>query len=147
MGRKKKEKITLTENEAQALRDFVKCGKKSAREIIRARALLLDSEGKSDIEIAKILEIRRETVWSIRQKVSVNRSKGILESLKDNPRSGKPIRVDDRVKANVTMIACSTPPEGRARWTLRLIADKVVKLSIIDSISPKSVSRVLKKTS
>ncbi len=145
MGRKKKNQITLSEKEANELKKFVKYGKKSAREIMRARALLLDSEGKTDIEIASILEIRRETVWSIRKKYTENRNKPVLDWLKDAPRSGQPIKIDTRVQANVTMIACSTPPEGRGTWTLQLIADKLVKLSVVDSISKMSVARVLKK--
>ncbi len=69
----------------------------------------------------------------------------ILELLHDAPRSGRPITPDSRVEAKVAMIACSTPPTGRGRWTLQLMADKVVELAVTESISHESVRRVLKK--
>lgn len=70
-----------------------------------------------------------------------------MEILKDEPRSGRPMKIDSRVEANITMIACSEPPKGSARWTLRMIADRVVKLEVIDAISHESVRSSLKKTS
>ena len=145
MGRKKYY-VKLSELERQELEKFVARGKKSVREVNRARVLLLDSEGKSSQEIAKILGLCRESVWCIRKKFCENRPKYILDFLKDEPRSGRPIKIDSRVTANITMIACSESPEGSSRWTLRMIADKLVKLEAIDSISHVSVGSVLKKT-
>jgi putative transposase len=66
--------------------------------------------------------------------------------LHEAPRSGRPLKIDSRVEAHVTMIACSDPPEGYGRWTLHMIADKLVQLEIIDTISHESVRRTLKKT-
>lgn len=70
----------------------------------------------------------------------------ILDVLHEAPRSGRPIKIDTQVEAHVTMIACSDPPEGYGRWTLHLIADKLVQLEVIDTISHESVRRTLKKT-
>jgi transposase len=69
----------------------------------------------------------------------------LVEVLEEEPRSGRPLKLDSRVAAQVTMLACSAPPAGRARWTLHLIADKVVKLGVTDSISHESVRQMLKK--
>jgi putative transposase len=70
----------------------------------------------------------------------------MLDLLHEAPRSGRPLKIDTRVEANVTMIACSDPPDGCSRWTLQMIADKLVKLAVIDTISHESVRRTLKKT-
>ena len=68
----------------------------------------------------------------------------ILDVLHEAPRSGRPIKIDTRVEAHVTMIACSDPPAGYGRWTLHMIADKLVQLEVIDTISYESVRRTLK---
>jgi putative transposase len=68
------------------------------------------------------------------------------EVLKDEPRSGRPLKFDSRVEAKVTLIACSDPPAGCGRWTLHLIADRVVTLGVTDAISHESVRQLLKKT-
>jgi putative transposase len=70
----------------------------------------------------------------------------IVEILQDQPRLGRPITFDHKVEANVAMIACSEAPQGSARWTLNLIADKLVQLQVVDSISHESVRSLLKKT-
>ena len=69
----------------------------------------------------------------------------MLDVLHETPRSGRPIKIDSRVEAKVTMIACSDPPEGYGRWTLHMIADKLVQLEVIETISHESVRRTLKK--
>jgi len=69
-----------------------------------------------------------------------------LDFIKDKPRSGRPLTFDSRVEAKVSLIACSAPPTGAARWTLHLIADKLVKLDAVESISHESVRQLLKKT-
>jgi hypothetical protein len=69
-----------------------------------------------------------------------------LACIQDKPRSGRPLQFDSRVEAKVSLIACSQPPVGAAHWTLQLIADKLVKLEVVDSISHESVRQLLKKT-
>jgi putative transposase len=138
--------VSLTAKERKALEDFVRHGKKSARAITRARALLLSDEGKKEHEVAKLLGVARGTIYNTRKKYLQKGQAPILDLLQEAPRSGRPITLDSRVEAKVTMIACSTPPTGRSRWTLQLIADKLVELAVTESISHESVRRVLKKT-
>jgi transposase len=138
--------VTLTAKERKALEGFVGHGKKSARAITRARTLLLLDEGKEEHEVAKLLGVSRGTLYNIRKKYQQKGHAPLLDLLQEAPRSGRPITLDSRVEAKVTMIACSTPPTGRSRWTLQLIADKLVELAVTESISHESVRRVLKKT-
>jgi len=138
--------VHLTDSDRQALQQFVARGKKQARHITRARILLLADEGKKDQDIVALLGLSRPTVSAMRQKYAENPDVPILDLLPDAPRSGRPIRVDSRVEAHISMIACSEAPEGAARWTLHLIADQLVKLEVIDSISHERVRQALKKT-
>ena len=145
MSRIRKHEVHLTDEERETLRWFVSCGRKMARQITRARILLLADRGKKDHEIVALLGISRPTVSSTRKRHSQRAYEHILDILKDAPRSGRPIQIDTRVEAKLAMIACSDPPEGRARWTLHMIADKLVRLEVVDSISHESVRTVLKK--
>lgn len=142
-----KYQVQLTDSDRQTLQQFVNCGTKKARQITRARILLLADEGKKDQEIVALLGICRPTVSAMRQKYAEHPDVPILDLLPDAPRSGRPIQVDSRVEAKISMIACSEAPEGAARWTLHMIADRLVKLEIMDSISHEKVRQVLKKTS
>jgi len=65
--------------------------------------------------------------------------------LSEKPRSGAPTKIDGNIQAKITMLACSEPPEGRSKWTLNLLADKLVEMEVVDSISNMTVQRVLKK--
>lgn len=148
MSRPKKHPVHLSTKGRNTLEQFVKSGQKNAREITRARILLLADEGKPDWEIMSLLSVARTTIHATRARYA--ESKGgtsILERLKDAKRSGRSVKLDSRVEAKVSMIACSDPPEGAARWTLTMIADRLVKLEVVDTISYESVRRLLKKTS
>ncbi len=142
----KKYQINLNDQERQGLEDFVSHGKKSAREINRARILLMADDGKKDREIVEATGVTRQTVYATRKKYCESEHEHILDFLRDQPRTGRPIKFDSRVDANVAMIACTDAPGGRAKWTLRLIADKLVKLEIVESISHVRVGEALKKT-
>jgi putative transposase len=142
---KRRKKIPLTKTQRTELETFVAYGKKSAREINRARVLLLAEEGKSDSEIARLLGLSRGTVYNVGKKYQAKARHPLEEVLQDAPRSGRPIKIDSRVEAEVTMLACSEPPTGSARWTLHLIADQLVKLDVIESISHESMRQLLKK--
>jgi putative transposase len=143
---KQRPAVKLTKAERQALEKFVGHGRKSARAITRARILLLSDEGRKDRELTEILGVSRGTVHNVRKKYQRKAYTHILDLLHEAPRSGRPLEFDSRVGAQVTMIACSAPPTGCARWTLHMIADKLVKLEVTDSISHESVRRMLKKT-
>lgn len=81
----------------------------------------------------------------MRKKYCQNTSAALLELLQEHPRRGQPRKVDTRVESHVSMIACSDPPAGQARWTLQLIADTLVTLHVVDSICVESGRKVLKK--
>ena len=143
---KKRLEVLLTAAERDILENFVRHGKKSARAITRARILLLSAEGSPAKALATMLGVSRGTIYNVRKQYKKKEHAHILDVLHEAPRSGRPIKIDSRVEANVTMIACSAPPEGSARWTLHMIADKLVQLAVIDAISHESIRRTLKKT-
>ena len=135
--------INLTAEEREHLLSVISKGKSSARTLARARVLLLSDEGQSDEEIVGNLHISIPTVHRIRKRYCLN---GLNDALYERPRKGASVKLDGKAEAILTAIACSTPPEGHARWTLRLLADKAVELKLVDSISHVTVGSVLKKT-
>lgn len=141
-----KYQVQLTASEREALQQFVASGKKQARAITRARILLLADEGQKNQAIAALLGISKPTVSLMRKKYATQAYDDIVDLLPDAPRSGRPLEIDSRVEAKIAMIACSDAPEGAARWTLHLIADRLVKLEVLDSISHERVRQALKKT-
>lgn len=136
--------IQLSDEEYLQLRQYVRVGKKSSRAITRARVLLMSDERVPDEEICQQLDLARATVYRIRRKYQAG---GLPQALPDKRRSGAPSKLDGRVEASLTMLACSAPPEGYGRWTLQLLADKLVELKVIEAISRESVRTALKKTS
>jgi putative transposase len=144
---KKQHAIKLTPGQRQELERFVARGRKSAREITRARILLLTQDGRRVPEIAQTLGVSRGTIYNIYKRYQRKKARTpLVEVLQEAPRSGRPLKFDSRVEAKATMIACSAPPTGRARWTLHLIADRLVTLGVTDSISHESARQLLKKT-
>jgi transposase len=139
----KKHKVKLSASNLQQLLNLVRKGATSARVINRARILLLAQAGKTDEEIAAALQVSLLTVHNIRRRFQ---SEG-LDLLYDQPRSGQPCKLDGKAEARLTAIACSSPPTGHARWSLRLPADELVRLEVVDTISHKTVGQVLKKMS
>lgn len=146
MARKRIE-VKLTQDEHESLSTYVTRGQKSAREINRARILLLANDGLKDQDIEKVLGVSRVTIYNMRKKYHSKGGQPILDVLQDEPRGGRPMKFDSKIEAQVTMIACSAPPQGAARWTLHLIAEKLIKLDMVDTISYESVRSILKKTS
>jgi len=141
----KHHEVRLTKKERKLLQRVVESGKDKARKITRCRVLLLadKARGKTDEEISDALDVCLATVYNIRRRYSTG---GAEAAINDKPRSGKPPKLTGRVAAKITAIACSSPPDGQARWSLRLLADRVVELDIVSSVSHQSVKRVLKKT-
>lgn len=144
MRRKRLHEVSLKEGEREELESFIRKGKASARSLTRARILLLADEGRSDKEIVDFLKVSRGTVRNIRDRYW---EKGLDYALNERPRSGAPPKVDGRFEAELTLLACSDPPEGRSRWTIRLLTDKLIELGVVDSISHMTVYRTLKKKS
>ncbi len=139
----KKYRVKLTDKERRELLDLTKKGRNSARILTRARILLLADEGRSDEEIAAHLHSSSPTVARIRKRCCT--AGGVEAAIKEKPRRGAAPKLNGRAEATLTAIACSTPPEGYARWTLRLLADKLVELGLVDSVSHVTVGTVLKK--
>ena len=146
MSQVHKHVVSLTDEERAALTQFVSSGVQKARALNRARILLLADEGKSDQDIGQVLGLCRSTLAAFRKKYREASYTHILDLLQDAPRPGRPLRVDSRVEAHIMTIACSDPPEGAAKWTLRLIADRLVQLEIVETLSHERVRQALKKT-
>jgi putative transposase len=137
--------ITLSEEERSELDQIIHTGVHAARTIKRARVLLLlDEKILSHEAIADECGYATLTIYNIEQKY---RHGGIAASIYDKPRPGQVPKFSPDDAARITALACSEAPDGRVRWTLRLLADKVVELHICDSVAPATIGAVLKKTS
>jgi len=108
----------------------------------RATALLELNCGKTLQEVAAIVRVNYNTVSNWRD----NYNRNALECLKDAPRSGRPVELDGQLRAKITALACSTAPTGQAKWSLRMLADRLVELEQVENISHTQVANVLKKT-
>jgi transposase len=141
--------VDLSPEERERLEKLISTGRTSSKRQIHARILLkADTSavgpGWSDEQIGEALEISLSTVARVRQRF-VERG---LAALFDRAVARRPSRrrLDGEQEARLLAAACSPPPEGRARWTLRLLADKMVELEVLESISYETVRRALKKT-
>lgn len=146
----KKYVVRLTEEERERLRKLVSAGTASARMLTRARVLLkADAEGPdafwTDEQIARTLDTSVATVGRVRVRFCRQGLEAALErSLPDRVYERS---LDGRAEARLIALACSGPPEGRDRWSLRLLADKAVELGIVETVSHETVRKTLKKTS
>ena len=141
----KKYIVTLTDDERETLLKIISAGKGAARRIAHARILLKADQGLTDEAIAEAVDVSRPTVERVRKRFV---EEG-LEAALDPRRPEKPPRprkLDGRQEAQLIALACSKPPAGRVRWTLCLLADKMVELKYVDSLSYETVRRTLKKT-
>ena len=145
----KRYRVTLEKDERRELEAMVSTGKAAARKFVRARILLLadeadDGPGKNAPEIVEALGCGRATVERVRKQFVEN---GLEETLLPKPTIRTyERRLDGRAEAHLVAIACGAPPEGRVRWTLRLLADRLVGLGVADCISYETVRQALKKT-
>lgn len=135
--------ITLKAAQRKQLQALLAKGKLSAKVFKRATALLELDRGKTMSAVAATLDVSYPTVLAWRKNY---RQQG-LQCLDDAPRSGRPIVIDGKQRATITALACSEAPAGHARWSLRLLADKVIELGHCTSISHTQVGNILKKTS
>ena len=140
---KVKNPVVLKPKERKFLHQLISKGSEKARKITRCRILLLADEGKNDTQIIQALKVARNTIRQVRLRFV---QEGLEAAINEQPRSGAPVKFSGRQRAKITAIACSEPPQGRVRWTLRLLADKVVELEMVDSISHQTVKNILKKT-
>ena len=145
----KRYQVTLTQSERVDLQKMVRVGTSAAQKLTRARILVLadQAEGgpaKADPEIVDALGCGRASVERIRKRFV---EEGLEAAL--NPKPSLRVfqkKLDGQAEAQLIALACSAPPEGRARWTLRLLSDQMVVLEHVESVSHETVRRVLKKT-
>jgi len=136
-----KEHIKLSHKDHDFLTALLAKGQSTARLFKRATALLELHRGKTLTAVAQTLQVTSYTVSIWRDSYNTTG----LAFLHDKPRSGRPPLIDGLQRAKVTALACSSPPEGRARWTLRLLADKAVELGFCENLSHTESRRILKK--
>ena len=139
--------VDLSREEREYLENLVKKGKGPVYRIKHAYILLnanIHGPKKTDLEISSYLHCHLQTVYNVRKRLV---EQGFEASLERKPRESPPTPplLDGEKEARLITIACSKPPNGRARWTLKLLADKLIELEIVDTISPKTIGRTLKK--
>ena len=138
----KKQHVQLSQTDRESLEILISQGEQSAKVYRRALALLELDRGQTYTAVAQLVHVTIPTVsgWAAKYATSG------LQVLHDQPRAGRPIEIDGLQRAKVTALACSTPPEGHARWDLRLLADKAVEMGYCEHISHTEVGQILKKT-
>jgi transposase len=146
----KKYKVTLTVEERNSLQELIAAGKAAAKKLIHARILLKADAAPggpawTDARIADALEIHPNTVERLRERF-VEQGLDAALGRKKPDRPSRARTLDGKAEARLIAVACSEPPPGRARWTLRLLADKLVELEIVATVSTETVRRTLKKT-
>jgi transposase len=143
----KSQRIELTAAERQELEQLIRAGNAPARVQTRARILLLSASEPGDWQsapaVAKALLVHANTVRNVRRRFV---AEGLAGTLYDRPRPGATPKLTGEVEAQLTVLACSKPPEGHAEWSLRLLADELVALGTLESVSHTTVGEWLKKT-
>ena len=135
--------VNLEPAEREHLRALTRKGKAPARAVRRAQTLLLADEGRTDAEIAAALHSGLATVARTRQRCV---EEGLAAALAERPRPGAAPKLSPKQQAFTVALACTKPPEGRLRWTMQLLADRLVELEVIPDISDEAIRRLLKKT-
>lgn len=138
----KKQHLKLKETDKKYLTELLSKGQVQARVMRRAMALLQLNQGATFQAVAETLTVDYWTVSIWRNKYLENG----LEFLQDKVRTGRPVEIDGEQRAKITALACSAAPDGRAKWSLRLLADKIVELEFCKQLSHTQVQQILKKT-
>lgn len=136
--------VRLTEAERDQLKDLIAAGIAPARKLMHARILLKAEAGWVDERIAEAVEVSQPTIARVRRQCV---EEGVEAALNRRPpRREYHHRLDGEQEAHLIALVCGQAPAGQARWTLRLLADKLVELEVVDDISYQTVRRALKKT-
>ena len=135
--------VRLSEEDRTQLEGLIRRGQHSARVINRARILLKTDEGRSASQVAVALDTSERTVFRTKRRYTEEGLDGVLH---DHPQANRYRKLDDRGEAHLIALACSDAPEGHDHWTLRLLADEVVELGVVESLSYETVRLRLKKT-
>lgn len=147
---KKRYAVCLTDTEHDELKQLIATGQASARKLTHARILLKADQraqgpGETDDAIARAVEVSQPTVFRVRRHYV---EQGLEAALNRRaPTREYQRKLDGAQEAHLIALACETPPKGQARWSLRLLADKLVELEVVEAVSYQTVRRVLKKTS
>jgi transposase len=140
----KRYRVTLSDEEWDRLQGLSRKRTAPVRTVRRAQALLLAAEGKTDEVIAEQLRMGVATLERLRRRFV---EEGLEASLRERPRPGARPKLGPKEQAFVVALACTKPPEGRERWTMQLLADRVVELQIVPDITDEAIRRLLKRTS
>ena len=139
----KRIELKMDSKSESELKAIVRKGMRAVREVTRAQILLFAYSGKDNDEIAGLLHINRDTVLRVKKRFIKG---GLERAIYDAPRPGQPSKYSEKVKAEVIALACLSPPEGRKRWTVRLIAEELRKRPGLEGINREVVRMILKKT-
>ena len=139
----KRYRVSLTDEEREHLHGLTRKGTASVRMVRRAQVLLLAAEGRIDDDISSALQVGVSTVERARRRFV---EEGLEASLRERPRPGARPKLGPKEQAYVVALACTKPPEGRYRWTMQLLADRVVELQLVPDISDEAIRRLLKRT-
>ena len=134
--------LKLKSKDRKFLINLTKTGKHNSREFERAYVLLALDKGKKHAEISEFYNVSRIKIWRVKNKYL---EAGVKEAIKDEPRPGQPRKYDETDNADIIALACTKAPEGRARWTIRLL-EKTLKEQKGMTINRESIRLLLKKT-
>ena len=133
----------LPAEEVAHLQQMLTKGKQSVRSLKRAQVLLALHQSNTPSAVAPLVGVSPAMIYNIRNRYLLE---GLTVALGEKPRPGQPSKFDKAAQAHLTALACSQAPDGRSRWTLRLLADRLVELRLVESISHQAVGEQLKKT-
>ncbi len=140
----KRYRVTLTDEEREQLQSLARKRTAPVRMVRRAQALLLAAEGKTDEVVAEQLRMGVATLERLRRRFV---EEGLEASLRERPRPGARPKLGPKEQAFVVALACTKPPEGRKRWTMQLLADRLVELEMVPDITDEAIRLLLKRTS
>jgi transposase len=139
----KKREVVILPDERKKLKAIISSGRNKAVLIRRAHILLKASEGKTDAEISEMLYVSEQTIRRTRLRYV---TEGLQAALEDKPHPKREPKLNEQQEAHLVAVACSAPPEGRARWTLELLQERLIDDGIVAGIAPETVRLLLKKT-
>ena len=136
------EKISLTSEQREFLQRFVRTGTKKARTIRRAKVLLLLDDDYSNEEISKMTDVHRQSIWRTKKRFL---EEGLDPALNEKPRPGQPRKYKEKQEAEIIAMACTAPPKGRERWTIRLLTERMRRRKDFETLNRETVRLILKK--
>lgn len=139
----KTKQFKLKSKDREFLTNLTKTGKRNSKEFERAYILLALDKGKKHDEIEDFYNVSRITIWRVKNKYL---EVGVMDAIKDEPRPGQPQKYKDKERAEIIALACSKAPNGRSRWTIRLLEKSLKEQKGMETINRESIRLLLKKT-